>query len=575
MESAGLVDFSGTEVAAIEMALETIRPGGWRRLSAATLAQYATVAPCAGWELTVVAGHFRCASVNRLHILIDAAFPDSDLRIAAPQLDIGDWAHVEPRGLLCLTKRTWQAAPENRVVQSLKDAADVLDMDAETQQREYFAEFSAYWDQRVAPKAPLFMTLVEPGAGSRELFYFRQENRDRVVLAEDRDELVRWLEHSGITVQSRSPRRTQLIWLPQPWVPKEFPEITKDVRSAANAVDFNPYLRAGETLPVLFGAQTNTGHVFVGIDLPGVPRSRFKKGGFRDLSKIPGKTLASMSAGLSVTRCRVERVDRAWVYGRDHNPVQAILATKKVGLVGCGALGSAIARLLVQMGVGKWLLMDGDSLSAPNTTRHVLGNPFIRINKAVALRQQLLSDFPHLGSVESFPIDMHELSDRQRSALSKCDVIVSAGINWAGDLMLDRWRQSLAHMPIHVCTWVEEFALAGHAVVLIGEDTLRSQFSADGVPDFRLTTWPVTVPTQIMEAGCGNLFQPHGAVDLISSAALATQLVVDALMGEVKMSSRRMWLGDRARLAQLGGIPSAEFDMSHTRKEFPWACAAG
>ncbi len=570
-----MVDFGSTDIAAIENTLEAQRPGGWRRLSAATLAKYASVAPRAGWELTVHAGQFRCAAIDRLHVLIDAAFPDSDPRVAVPQLDIGDWAHVEPRGLLCLTKRTWQAAPGDRVVQSLRDAADVLDMDVETQQQEYFAEFSAYWNQRLTPESPLFMTLVATISGSRELFYHRQTDRGRIVLADDRDELVRWLEHSGVMSEARSLRRTQLIWLPRPWTPHEFPELTRDVRSAAKPVDLNGYLRAGEALPVLFGSQTKTGPVFVGVDLPGVPRSRFNKGSFRDLSRIPVTMLATMSAGLRVTRCRVERVDRAWIYGRDHDAVQASLAAKKVGLVGCGALGSAVARLLVQMGVGRWLLVDGDGLSAPNTARHVLGNPHIRVNKAVALRRQLLCDFPHLDSIESFPVDVRELTDSQRSSLSQCDVIVSAGISWAGDLVLDRWRQSLSRTPVHVCSWVEEFALAGHAVALVGNDTLRLRFSADGVPDFRLTTWPATVTTQIMEAGCGNLFQPHGAVDLINSAALAAQLVVDVLLGDVKMSRRRVWLGDRARLAQLGGTPAAQFDVSHTRREFPWVGGGG
>jgi hypothetical protein len=503
--------------------------------------------------------------------LIDAAFPASDARIAAPQLGVGDWAHVEPLGLLCLTRRTWQGAAADRVIQSLKDAAEVLDMDAETQRQEYFAEFGAYWTQRVTHKSPVFMTLVSPVAGNRELFYHRQTDRDRVLLAEDREALVRWLAHSGVKVEPRSLLRTQLIWLPQPWTPREFPEFSKDVRSAATPVDLTPYLGVGESLPVLFGAPTSTGPVFVGTDLPGVPRASFRKGGFRDPAKVHGALLASMSASLRVTRCRVERVDRAWVYGRDRDPAQARLATKKIGLVGCGALGSSIARLLVQMGVGGWLLVDGDVLSAPNTARHLLGNPYIHVNKAEALCGQLLRDFPHLEPIETFPIDLRHLTDQQRSALSQCNVIVSAGISWTGDLLLDQWRRSWTHRPVHVCAWVEEFALAGHAVALVGEDTLRSQFSADGDPDFRLTTWPASVTTQILEAGCGNLFQPHGAVDLINSASLAAQLVLDILIGEARASCRRVWLGDRARLAQLGGTAAPQFDMSHTRREFPWA----
>jgi hypothetical protein len=89
-----------------------------------------------------------------------------------------------------------------------------------------------------------------------------------------------------------------------------------------------------------------------------------------------------------------------------------------------------------------------------------------------------------------------------------------------------------------------------------------------------MTHWPDTTPVLFREAGCGNSFQPHGAVDLQRTATTAATLCLDILLGTVANSCRRTWQGDLTKLASLGGAPSADFRVSNTESFWPWAALA-
>lgn len=568
------LDYSGADVHSIELALQDARAGGWHRLSERVLAEFGTIAPRAGWVLPVPKGQFAAGAVERLYVLIDKKFPASEPRIVAPDLKLGEWPHVESGGVLCLRRTSWAATPGERVARVLADASVVLDYSEQQRAAEFAREFVSYWAQlaTAATDAPLFLTLMPPTPEHAEIYFARMTRRNWIVLSAEEQTLRHWLGYSG-DAQPKNLRRTRLHWLAQPWQPSHFPRQMRDITAELGAGALNAYLRPDESLPVLFGAATLTGNVFVGVDIPAVPRKQFKKG-FRDAVPIPGAMIAAVSAGREVRRLRVERGDAAWIHGRDHNAQQRVLAKRSVGLIGCGALGSAIARLLAQMGVGRFVLVDGDGLTSANTSRHLLGAPYVGQKKATSVAQRLRRDFPDLSSVEGYPVRFQSLSGAQLATLVECDLLISAGIDWPGDVALDGWRRALPTPPAHLCVWTEEFALAGHAVALFGKDALLLGFSPDGVPHFRLTDWPETVKTKIVEAGCGNDFQPHGAVDLNDCTTLAAKLAVDVLTSVTSASCRRAWLGERAEVVRLGGVPRPEFNASDTRRVFSWPPAA-
>jgi hypothetical protein len=89
-------------------------------------------------------------------------------------------------------------------------------------------------------------------------------------------------------------------------------------------------------------------------------------------------------------------------------------------------------------------------------------------------------------------------------------------------------------------------------------------------PAFRLTEWPAGTGGLIVEAGCGNVFQPHGAVDLQTSIAMATKLALDALLRRVPASCRRVWFGDREAVALHGGVVREGFVEVNAIRQFSW-----
>lgn len=101
--------------------------------------------------------------------------------------------------------------------------------------------------------------------------------------------------------------------------------------------------------------------------------------------------------------------DRLQARGRLSQP----LREAKIALIGCGALGSIMAELLVRGGVGDILFIDHQILEAGNLVRHTLSGQDIGEQKAVALARRLISTSPFAKiSVRNskFPTEQFEVT---------------------------------------------------------------------------------------------------------------------------------------------------------------------
>ena len=404
-------------------------------------------------------------------------------------------------------------------------------------------------------------------APSREIAYY--EDSRQIILGEDVASLTSWLRNTNRNPNDKQIARTWLSWLQAPPIPCEFPNTGDDVLHHIPAQQRDRILRPGTVLPMLIGAETESGPALAAVLLHSAPEKQLKKG-FRNITRVPRKLIEGSFGSRPVQRCIVTRADGAWVHGRDHDENYATLSNKFVVVVGCGALGSAIARLLAQAGVGNFRLIDDDALSTPNTARHVLGHPYVGKNKAKAMAQMLRTDFPHLRSAEPYPKLFEHLTQKERESLASSDLVISAGLDYSSDVWLDSWRRGCGAPPPHLCTWFEEFGLVGHAVAIVGADTLLDGFDKEGHPRFRLTDWPAESAALIAEAGCGNMFQPHGAVDAQSTVTLAARMALDILLGANTTSRRRVWQGSRDEVVEHGGKPVDGFKESFVFKDYPW-----
>lgn len=555
----------------IEAALDEYLSGGWSRLTTAELKKLSLFRANAGWRVSIAPGVVACLGVDHFLLLINSAFPLSQPRVLAPQADIDyAWPHVESGGLLCLRSTQVSSNPGQRILQHICWAKDLLNIPVEMHRREFEREFSSYWNQRVATatKVQLVLSLLEPNGSSREIVWCSDMSNKCVIVAEDRDSLMAW-QHNSKRLLSAPIHTGWLEWLHRPWVPDEFPNYGRDVIKFLPTEIVSRILHPGRDCPIVFGSTTVTGTIFVAIMLHGAAEKKLVKG-FRNLSHVPATLIANSFAGHPVSRCQISRVDGSWVHGRDSDPMFRWISKRKVALIGCGSLGASIARLLAQAGVGNFTLVDRDVLTPQNTSRHVLGQRFLFKNKAVATTNMLKEDFPHIASADPIQQPFDGLSSKQLEKLADCDVIVSAGIDYDGDAQIDMWRRGLQRSPVHICAWAEEFAIVGHVVALFGLDTLLDAFDDEERVHFRLTDWPQNSGAMLVEAGCGDVFQPHGAIELQSTVNLAACMVLDVLCSKISTSSRRVWQGDRDEVAKHGGVVLSNFTDSRSVKVYPW-----
>lgn len=517
------------------------------------------------------AGEILHPGIHRLELYVDRNFPNSQPAIKAPEANIEyRWPHVETEGWLCLKATNFFKDPVQRLFQHILWAQEVLNSPEDLRRKEHQREFAAYWlhyAHDLKEKRPKILSLVAIVEQSKDLVYAYHESM--IVVADSSEQLIAWFKSVGKELKQKQIYQTRLCWLLRPWTPSQYPKTGKDVINHLGP-EAAKQIRPGLHHPVLFGAKTETGVVLVATILVGADIKDLQRG-FRNIKQISTDHILSIYAARPVQRVHVERVDGSWVHGRDHNAQYAEIAGKTVAVVGCGSLGGYIAHFLARAGVGRLILVDGDIFEAHNASRHVLALPELHESKSRAIARTLHQQFPHMREVIAHPYKFEQLGKQALVALAEADVLVSAGITLQGDLAVDAWRHSLEVPPAHVATWLEEYALAGHAVGLFQGDHLASGFDLEESYRFRLTNWPAEAGATIVEAGCGTTFQPHDAIDMLPTVTLATNMVIDILIGKTQTAHRRVWFGDRDRVIQLGGQPTEHFTGSNRYETLPWA----
>jgi len=522
------------------------------------------------WRVDLPRHQLAIGCVDHVYLALDADFPLSEPRTIVPQAAPGKapaWPHVEAGGLLCLSTTRFSDAAGRRALTVLQDAFDVLDLDEEARVAEFRREFASYWSQRVSASISDGLALLRADGVDRDIF-FHAGRKATVVFADTEDELEHWLKNNGASYHRPFPR-TRLAWPAALQGPDSYPRTGRDVIELVGQEHLEGMFPLGDKLPVVLGLRLESGAVFAGAVLVG-PTKDFLSRGFRPSRPRPQRCLADGFRARAIEAMSIERVDAPWVHGRDANAMLGRMRACSVGIVGCGAIGGYLARGLAQAGVGSLVLVDHDGLKAANLGRHVLGAEWIGRLKASALAEQLARDFPHAARPTAFGSRFQDLKAAEMEVLSRCDVVVLAGVDLPAELAVDRWTETMEKPPVRVWTWTEEFAHAGQAIALFGADRIGDGLDADGRFRFRATThWDPRI-TSLGEAGCGASFQPYSAADMMHTVLMAQRLVTDIAMGETEVSERRTWFGDRDAVLALGAEPVAEFDRRFTEGRFPW-----
>ena len=99
------------------------------------------------------------------------------------------------------------------------------------------------------------------------------------------------------------------------------------------------------------------------------------------------------------------------------------LTTKGVAVIGVGALGSAIAEMLVKAGVHDVRICDGENLKAGNLVRHTLSLQSVGVNKAEAVASKLNASSPS-GSIAAFGKNISSGTKDKIPWLASADLVI-------------------------------------------------------------------------------------------------------------------------------------------------------
>lgn len=518
----------------------------------------------AGWRLPFVFPD----QARRLDLLIPIGFPWQPPRVAlvdAPAFLT--WPHVEKDNLLCLAPNTFEINPDEPV-----GAAAYLVIEAERAvndlvsgkcDSDFSDEFLSYWDWASHPGSRI-ISLLRPEPPTRTVVLW--QGKTFYVIGETADELRNWLTNRfGKPPQDFETMPAVLTWLGEAPKPSDYPATGSSLRSFLTERDQEATALVGELaraipnrIMAVLGFTTANGPALAGVLVSGPNKEKYGARdpvakGFRP-GKVPDSILlARYLGGQPVTRRTIERADAGWVHGRGQDGRAQRLRGQNVVVFGCGSLGAPLAVSLAQSGVGRMTLVDPERLAWANVGRHPLGGSHVDQGKARGLAEKLRLDFPH-GQFDFLAVDVDTCVRKHAEVLANADLIIAATGSWAADSRLDAWHASVRRKIPVLYTWMEAHAIAGHALLLVGEAAeLRSGFDGTGLPNFRVTDWPTGQQVR-QEPACGAVYQPYGPLELGFVCNLSGELALDALLGETKAPVYRIWIGVAKRLQELGGV---------------------
>ena len=526
-----------------------------------------------GWRIGVeVSGNWM-----ELDVLIGEDFPFSDPRIAFPNGDYHlVWPHVEKNGLLCLRTSADMLDHDAGIDVTeyyIKEAKKLLEDSLAGKTREDFAtEFRSYWSRWAAARAgclsPIWL-LSKPVTPSRQLYsgFFRGVT----LLCDSIEEGQRWAKtfSKRETIDEDKFRPALFMWVDHPLMPEKYPKNNSHVAELARQAGcFDLLLSIVPDQPdymhVAFGFDTQNGPALGAIRLnEPVALKAYKKSPVYSRFKGNRPTAAktrSEKKRYFITEGKaepmeVQRIDRQWIFMRGGTGLNPELDKARACVIGCGSLGAQAARHIVQSGVRKLVLIDPDTLSWDNISRHLLGADHVGKNKTTCLKEYLESQFPDMLDIKAEPSRWQELAadTAKKDLITKSDIVISTLGDWDSEAALNYAFNSNSEFPPVVFGWTEPFGVAGHALSITGlGGCLSCGMTPKGVFKYALSKWPQKNHIRRAPA-CGETYQPYGIIDIAPIQAMIARLAIDVVVGNSKTSTHRAWIGRIVDIKSVGG----------------------
>lgn len=506
---------------------------------------------------------------GQLRLLLPSSFPFALPLVAVDRSFYLKWPHVEVDGVLCAFPNAATHSPYDPVAlvqYTLQAAIDLISAcRAGLLEQDFQREFHSYWSRESSEDNRDVISLLSDIDSTRLVSaWFGQEF---IVIGTNKQEIRNWLDHRYPGNNRKLEYESALaIALQTPLLPGEYPRSAGDIlgtirTKAPDAERILLSLITSSPRPlILLTAPTDNGPALAAMKISTIPARDFRgrrldksRNGFRP-DKVPPALATSriLSQAREPNRYVVRRADPAWIHGRGKDLTAQRLFEKKVVLLGAGSIGSFVAEILAQAGVGKLTIVDPEKLTFSNAGRHLLGVDSEGLHKATAIATLLQKRFPHHSIVGDISTAERYL-DENKTALNEIDLVISVTGDWGANAYLNELFLS-GHMkqtPVLV-GWSEAHAVAGHAVFLNSRTScLLCGFTEKGEPLLKVATWPEV--TLLSEPACGGLYQPYGPAEIASINAMIAGMALEALCGKLNSDEHRVYAVDEDTIRELNG----------------------
>lgn len=488
-------------------------------------------------------------------VVLDADFPFSRASFYWLDFDPSNpRPHVEREGKLCLRSPVLPSEPLRSVQEAVREGIELLRKNAKGElDADFDEDFLAYWNYYAAPSLAASML---PKLSASRVGAAAVTGRRRYIF-QSKEDARRWWENRSAQFFRNLPRVAviKLKALPHP---KQFPNTAKELRwlienhSADGKDVLNDVIKPiPKSAIVALVADDLAGnqHVFSCLLSRPIEKNsayvhwKQMSRGYRR-NNVPPEVLCDR---YELKRLRMEVLDGA--LSRVPYDVKNTLEKKKVAVIGCGALGSGVARLLAQSGVGSLLLVDPENLDWENLRRHELGSNDVGSSKSEMLGVRIRNQVPDIQSVEHITSTVQNLIRSNPKVFDLVDLIVSATGDFIADSSVAYLQATKAFNKPVVFAWLEPYAVAAHAVVT---ETKIAAFEL-GFDENGLFKEHASENTNPPPRQCGGSTTPFGAVETTQAQAMTSQLVLEVLQNKVAAGVWRTWTSNSVTLADSGG----------------------
>ena len=279
----------------------------------------------------------------------------------------------------------------------------------------------------------------------------------------------------------------------------------------------------GAPVPLFVKAENGCVGISVGARVA-VLKGAQRREGFRRIARTNAERV-------EVERHGGARIDLPSIFERNMNK-QSPLTGRRIALIGCGTIGSHLAKFLVQSGAGHeggtLLLLDNQSFEPGNVGRHYLGMARVGEWKAEAVRQELLRQF-----AEAHVLAVRADAEGYLANLSGYDLVVDAtgeeALSAAVNHRFVARRREGGSAPAVVHVWLYGNGAAGQALLVDGlQFACFKCLKPDHDGQWRFNPLKSGTAVEQSVAACGEAqYIAYGVAAPAMAAALGLQLVLD------------------------------------------------